>query len=94
MKLDAAQLLTVENGLGIKSIPDDSPAVTQLADAFGPHTFFLDTVGLCVFENDPSDASKNGLLIRLAKWNKDQTSLEGHEPEAYNTDVNLGAPDA
>ena len=90
MKLNKSQLQLVEEGLGLKAIDESSTVVPQLVEAFGAHTFFPDTVGLCVIEADPTEGSDQNPVVRLAKWNEDQTALEGHQPEAFAADIDLG----
>jgi hypothetical protein len=53
MKLNSAQVQQTLNQMNAQVVPDGHPAVTQLTDVFGDHTFFLDDSGLKVLE--PSD---------------------------------------
>jgi hypothetical protein len=69
-------------------LPEDHPAVPQLHDLFGEHTFFLDRNGLHIVE--PAGATPagapTGKVVRLASWtDSEQTSLATHEPRP--TDV-------
>ncbi len=79
MTLSESQLCLVEDGLGIKAIAEDSAVMPQLAEAFGAHTFFLDSVGLCIVETDSTEGSDESLVIRLASWNEDRTVLTGSQ---------------
>ena len=46
MKLTPAQIKQVEDQTESRPIPDDEPVVAQLTEAFGEHTFYLQTDGL------------------------------------------------
>jgi len=68
-------------------VPEDNPAIPQLNQLFGDHTFFLDSDGLHIVE--PTAASGKtpmGVVIKLASWrDARRTSLKPHPPEP--TDV-------
>ena len=69
-------------------LPDNHPAVPQLTQVFGEHTFFLDDTGLVILEPaDGRDAS--GQVVKLASWNPDHTSLKPHEPERTDVMIDL-----
>lgn len=88
MKLTAALVDKTLNQFEAQAIPDNHPAVPQLSDLFGDHTFFLDKSGLHVVEPTEPTASgaRAGQVVKLASWNDAQrTSLVPHEPEP--TDV-------
>ena len=84
MKLNSTQVKRTLSQFDAEVLPDDHPAVTQLSNLFGDHTFFLDGGGLKVLE--PTDASEieaqTGEVVSLADWS-DATlsSLRPHEPE-------------
>ena len=69
-------------------VPEDNPAMPQLNQLFGDHTFFLDSAGLHIVE--PTAATPTGtpmgVVIKLASWRDERrTSLKPHPPEP--TDV-------
>jgi hypothetical protein len=76
-----------------EALPDNHPAVPQLSQLFGDHTFFLDVDGLSIVE--PAEPSRTGVqawqVVKLASW-KDaaQTSLTPHNPEP--TDIVITFP--
>jgi len=74
-------------------IPDDNPAVPQLNDLFGDHTFFLDSEGLHIVESaEPAASVPAGKVISLADWKDSaRTALKPHPPEATGIVVLLGA---
>jgi hypothetical protein len=84
MKLNATQLKQTLNQYDAQVLPDDHPAVTQLNNLFGDHTFFLDGDGLKVLEptEAPEIDGQAGEVVSLADWS-DATlsSLRPHEPE-------------
>jgi hypothetical protein len=90
MKLNAAQLKQTLNQIEAEVLPDEHPAVTQLSDMFGDHTFFLDEGGLKVLEPTEileTDVS-SGELLSLADWSDATlTSLKPHPPVPTGTVV-------
>ena len=87
MKLSSAKIEKTLSQFEAQAIPDNHPAVPQLTNAFGEHTFFLDGSGLNIVEPTASDGSAAaGQVVNVASWNDpDRTSLAPHEPLA--TDV-------
>jgi hypothetical protein len=84
MKLNSAQVKQTLTQFEAQVLPDDHPAVGQLNNLFGDHTFFLDNSGLKVLE--PADApdmkALTGKIVSLADWSDATlTSLKPHEPE-------------
>ena len=70
-------------------LPENHPAMPQLTQVFGEHTFFLDDSGLVILE--PTDGrDETGQVVKLASWNPDHTSLKPHEPERTETVIELG----
>jgi hypothetical protein len=100
MKLSSALIQRTLTQFEAQPIPEGHPAVPQLNQIFGEHTFFLDGEGLHVIEPDePSaDGGLTGKVVKLADWkDKNQTSLTPCEPEATDVVVLLGPeedPDA
>ena len=84
MKLNSTQLKQTLSQLDAQVLPDDHPAVTQLNNLFGDHTFFLDGSGLKVLEpaESPEMEAQTGEVVSLADWSDATlTSLKPHEPE-------------
>ncbi len=70
-------------------LPENHPAMPQLTEVFGEHTFFLDDSGLVILE--PTDGrDETGQVVKLASWNPDHTSLKPHEPERTDVMIELG----
>ena len=83
MKLNATQLKQTLNQMDAQVLPDDHPAVGQLVELFGDHTFFLDESGLKVLEStEPTETeARTGSVVSLAGWNDGKfSSLKPHEP--------------
>jgi hypothetical protein len=84
MKLSSTQLKQTLSQFDAQVLPDDHPAVTQLNDLFGDHTFFLDNRGLKVLEPTaaPEMETQTGEVVSLADWSDAPlSSLRPHEPE-------------
>jgi hypothetical protein len=84
MKLNTAQVKQTLSQFDAQVLPDNHPAVTQLSNLFGDHTFFLDDSGLKVLEpaEAPDLESRAGQVVSLADWSDASlTSLKPHEPE-------------
>ena len=84
MKLSSTQLKQTLSQFEAEVLPDNHPAVPQLNDLFGNHTFFLDTRGLKVLEpaGMPATEAQSGEIVCLADWSDASlTSLRPHEPE-------------
>jgi len=84
MKLNSTQVKQTLSQFDAQVLPDDHPAVTQLNDLFGDHTFFLDGGGLKVLEPKemPEMQAQTGEVVSLADWSDATlTSLSPHEPE-------------
>lgn len=71
-----------------EALPDNHPAVPQLNQLFGDHTFFLDANGLNIVE--PA-GQQTWQVVKLASW-KDatQSSLMPHQPEPTDVVIALG----
>ena len=90
MKLTSSQRRQVEEQLGVEALPEEHPAGENLIEAFGEHTFFLDSEGLHIIEPDLSPHGSTGSVIKLATWASDErTELLGHEPEELAITVGL-----
>jgi hypothetical protein len=88
MKLNTAKVEKTLSQFEAQAIPENHPAVPQLSDAFGEHTFFLDGNGLNIVEpaQPGGESAEAGQVVKVASWNDSgRTSLAPHEPVA--TDV-------
>ena len=96
MKLNAVQLRKIEELFGVEAIPEEDPVTSDLKEAFGDHTFFLDADGLNIVELKVFPESSIGNVVKVASWSSDeQTKLLRHEPEVLSITVDLepGEPD-
>jgi hypothetical protein len=74
-------------------LPETHPALPQLSEAFGEHTFFLDDTGLVIVE--PAEGREAAVqVVKLASWNPDHTSLKPHAPERTDVMIELDEDDA
>jgi hypothetical protein len=83
MKLNSTQLDRTLSQFHAEVLPDNHPAVRQLNDLFGDHTFFLDASGLNVLEpaEMPEKEVQAGEIVNLASWSDENlTSLKPHAP--------------
>jgi len=93
MRLTSAQVERTLSQFDAHAIPEDHPAVDELSDMFGNHTFFLDGSGLSVVEPvEPAETStETGQVINLAEWSDETlTSLAPHPPVTTDVVVILG----
>jgi len=84
MKLNATQVERTLSQFDAEVLPDSHPAVPQLNNLFGDHTFFLDGEGLNVLEpaEAPEAEGQAGEVVSLASWSDATlTSLRPHDPE-------------
>lgn len=80
MKLNAAQVKQTLTQMDAQVLPDDHPAVNQLVELYGDHTYFLDRGGLKVLEGAESDMPA-GEVVSLADWTDSAfSSLLAHKP--------------
>jgi hypothetical protein len=93
MKLTSEQVARTTSQFEVQVLPDSHPAVPQLKERFGEHTFLLDSNGLNILE--PADTSPPGpvqaaLVVNLANWSDETlTRLAPHEPEPTGDIVEL-----
>ena len=88
MRLNSAQVTQALTQMEAEVLPDDHPAVTELTDVFGDHTFFLDDSGLKVLEpaEVPETDVESSEVVSLADWSDATlTSLKPHAPEPTGT---------
>ena len=92
MKLSSASIERTLDRLDAEVIPDGHPAVAQLNEVFGEHTFFLGDGGLHIVEPVGDGPKEEGNIVKLASWSEASPgSLMPHEPEATDMVVPLTA---
>jgi hypothetical protein len=94
MKLSPQAVEQTLNQFEAQALPDNHPAVAQLNQLFGEHTYFLDGNGLHIIEPaQATDSGKSqGVVIKLASWSdSSRTSLAPHPPESTDLVVVLEA---
>jgi len=92
MKLTSEQLETARAALGTYPIREDHPAMGQLKEAFGDHTFYFSKDHLLVFEpdEDPNTSDDTARLIIVAAWtDEEKKSLVPVKPRPTNIAVDL-----
>src|SRR3979411_1766193 len=71
MKLNATQLERTMSQFEAQALPDSHPAVPELSNLFGDHTFLLDRNGLNILEpaaDIPQGGVQAARVINLANW--------------------------
>jgi hypothetical protein len=92
MKLSAERVDRTLSQFEAMPLPEDHPAIAQLNQLFGDHTFFLTVSGLHVVEPTEAPAEEAGQVVKLASWSDpNRTSLVPHEPEPTEVVVDLSA---
>ena len=97
MKLASAMIDRTLDQFEAEAIPDNHPAVPQLNELFGDHTFFLDDKGLNIVE--PAETGRAAApvwqVVKIARWSDaTRTSLSPQEPETTNVVIALGVDGA
>src|SRR5260370_23130360 len=93
MKLTSEQVARTINQSEVQALPDSHPAIPQLNELFGDHTFLLDNNGLNILE--PADANprarvRAARVVNLANWSDATlTRLAPHEPEPTSAILEL-----
>ncbi|HET9902216.1 MAG TPA: hypothetical protein VFQ27_00740 [Xanthobacteraceae bacterium] len=90
MKLNSRQVERTLSQFEARAIPEDHPVVSQLADLFGDHTFFLDVRGLNIVEPTDDSGAESAQVINIARWtDANRTSLIPQEPEPTAVVISL-----
>jgi hypothetical protein len=92
MKLNQAQISRTLSQFRAQALAEDDPAVAQLCELFGHHTFFLDANGLHVLEllEVPGTEAQDGEMISIADWSDANfTKLTTHDPEPTGVIIRL-----
>ena len=80
MKLTSAQVERTMSQFEVQALPDNHPAVPELNELFGEHTFLLDSNGLNILEpadGVPRGAVQTARVINLANWSGDNSHQAG-----------------
>ena len=92
MKLTPQQTEHVEQQTGLAPVPEDNPSADTLKEHFGDHTFYVDKVGLYVWEPvEPVEGRKEpAAAVMLAAWaDEPGTALRPTEPTPTNVVIDL-----
>jgi len=92
VKLNSMQIEQTLTQFKAQVLAEDNPAIAELNDLFGDHTFFLDGRGLNVLEaiEQPQMQPESGEVINLADWSDDTlTKLRTHQPEPTGIVIRL-----
>jgi hypothetical protein len=94
MKLSDTQIAAISATTGAQPIPDDDPAMGQLKEAIGDHTFYVDQHGLLVLEDTETAAKESELeIVRVGQWADETRSTMGVvPPQPTGQVVDLDAP--
>ena len=92
MKLTSSMLERTLSQFEAEVLPDSHPAVAQLNELFGEHTFFLDDDGLYIVEPiETTETGQAATVISLANWtDANRTRLAVHEPEPTDVVIEFG----
>jgi hypothetical protein len=93
MKLNSTLIKRTTEQFAAQAIPENHPAMGQLSELFGDHTFLLNGDGLSIVEpaGDLDSGSHMGKVYQLADWrDPERTSLAPHEPRATGVLIELG----
>jgi hypothetical protein len=93
MKLNSMQVKQALSQMDAQVLPDNHPAVMQLTNRFGDHTFFVDEHGLKVLEphKAPEMEGQSGEVLSIADWTDETlTSLEPHAPQPTGETILFG----
>ena len=107
MKLNDQQTEAVERQTGLAPVPEDNPTVEMLKDNFGDHTFYVDKVGLYVWEpvddeaddgvgagsdGDGAGGQQRAAAVLLAAWaDEERTTMRRTEPTVTDVVIDLAA---
>lgn len=91
MLLNDTEIEAVRESIGAEPVSDDHPAMTQLVEVFGEHSFYVDTNGLSIFatEEEVEEIEGTPRLTLIAAWaDEKKTALQPVQP----TDMGLPLP--
>jgi hypothetical protein len=84
MKLNSVLVERAVSQIGADPIPDQHPAMPQLNQVFGEHTFFVDNNGLHIVVASETEESGEltGEVMQVARWSDgNHTTLAPQQPE-------------
>lgn len=83
MKLSPLHSAQAARQLDSWVVPETHPANLSLCEAFGEHTFFLDSEGLVIAEpNEADNETELARVVKLAAWaDEARTELAPHPRE-------------
>jgi len=91
MKLSSDHVERTLSQYEAEAIPPNHPALPQLTQLFGDHTFFLNPDGLTIVEPTATDRGV-GEVVKLAGWTDGaHTTLAPESPEAMPVVIALKA---
>lgn len=94
MKLSPQAVEQTLSQFEAQALPETHPAVVQLNQLFGEHTYFLDGNGLHIVEpaQETDAGTQKGVVVKLASWSdSSRTSLAPHPPESTDLVIVLKA---
>lgn len=94
LKLSPKAIEQTLNQFESQALPDNHPAMPQLIELFGEHTYFLDEAGLHIVEpaRKTDSGKQQGVVVKLASWSDaNRTSLTRQPPESTDVIVVLEA---
>ena len=93
MKLTSEQVERTLSQFEAHAVPSDHPAVPQLSEMFGDHTFFIDSHGLNIVEPiEAGPEAGRAQIVNLADWtDASLTKLAPHEPQPTDAVVDLAS---
>ena len=93
MKLNEQQTEQIEQQTGLAPVPEDNPSAETLKEHFGEHTFYVDKVGLYVWEpvGEPVEGRREpAAAVLLAAWaDEPGSALRPTQPKVTNVVVDL-----
>jgi len=93
MKLTSDRIDQTLMQFDAQPVPENHPAVPQLSNLFGEHTFFLDQDGLNIVEvaEPVENGVETGRVVKLASWvDENRSKLAPHDPAVTDIVVVLG----
>jgi hypothetical protein len=93
MKLESDMLMNTLDQFEAEALPDSHPAIPQLNETFGEHTFLLDEEGLHIIEpaEDATAGDLVGTVVTVGRWTSDGKSLALQQPEPSDIRIDLGS---
>jgi hypothetical protein len=97
MRLNSIQIERTLFQFDAEAIPTEHPAISELEQLFGDHTYFLDRKGLNIVEpveagEENGPASQMGVVVNLADWSDvGMARLRPHQPESTEVLIDLGS---